>query len=59
MLQAIGGLPWMAFTAWVTFYLEALGFSNAATAVPPPNRRGPNIYFLWDTFDRKLTAGHF
>jgi hypothetical protein len=34
VLQAIGGLPWMAFTAWVTFYLEALGFSNAATAVP-------------------------
>mmetsp|Transcript_42430 Transcript_42430/g.100884 ORF Transcript_42430/g.100884 Transcript_42430/m.100884 type:complete len:521 (+) Transcript_42430:100-1662(+) len=31
--QAIGGLPWMAFTAWVTFYLEALGFSNAVTAV--------------------------
>jgi len=22
VLQAIGGLPWMAFPAWVTFYLS-------------------------------------
>ena len=31
--QAIGLLPWMAMTGWVTFYLEAMGFSNTATAI--------------------------
>jgi MFS family permease len=31
--MAVGGIPWMAFTAWVTYYLEALGFSNAVTAL--------------------------
>ena len=31
--QAIGLIPWMAMSGWVTFYLEALGFTNAATAV--------------------------
>jgi len=31
--QAIGGVPWMAMTGWVTFYLEALGFSNTASAI--------------------------
>lgn len=31
--QAIGGIPWMAMTGWVAFYLEALGFSNTAAAI--------------------------
>jgi len=31
--QAIGLLPWMAMTGWVTFYLEAMGFSNTSTAI--------------------------
>jgi len=31
--QAIGLLPWVAMSGWVTFYLEAMGFSNTATAI--------------------------
>lgn len=31
--QAVGLLPWMAMSGWVTFYLEAMGFTNTATAV--------------------------
>ena len=31
--QAIGLLPWMAMSGWVTFYLEAMGFSNTAAAI--------------------------
>ncbi|EKX38072.1 hypothetical protein GUITHDRAFT_165318 [Guillardia theta CCMP2712] len=31
--QAVGNVPWMAMTGWVTFYLEAMGFSNGATAL--------------------------